>query len=96
MKMTLEEFQRRIESIYFVRDSERGIEGTFVWFAEEVGELAKELRKRRREPQRLKEELADVLAWLTTLASLLDIEIEECARIYANGCPKCHRTPCEC
>lgn len=94
--MTLEELQRRIEAIYFARDSERGVEKTFVWFVEEVGELAKEIRTCPPDPQRLQEEFADVLAWLTTLASLLGIEMEACAQIYANGCPKCQQTPCVC
>ena len=39
--MTIQEFQNLIERIYYNRDAERGVEGTFVWFTEEVGELAK-------------------------------------------------------
>lgn len=94
--MTLEEFQRHIEAIYFVRDAQRGVDKTFIWLIEEVGELAKEIRKRPPDPRRLREEFADVLAWLTTLASLVGVEMEACAQIYAGGCPKCQRTPCAC
>jgi len=97
--MKISAFQKIIENIYFERDSKRGVDKTFVWFVEEVGELAKEIRRLHTHSEnqtRLKEEFADVLAWLTTLASLLDIDLEEAAHIYSNGCPKCHRTPCDC
>lgn len=89
-------FQTAIEDAYFDRDSARGVDGSFTWFVEEVGELAKEIRQNPRDKQRLTEEMSDVLAWLTTLASLLDISMTDCARRYADGCPKCHGTPCVC
>jgi NTP pyrophosphatase (non-canonical NTP hydrolase) len=94
--MELREFQDQIERIYLERDAARGVDRSFVWFTEEVGELAKELRQDTRDKTRLKEEMSDVLAWLVTLASLLDIDIAEAARRYADGCPKCHGTPCRC
>ena len=94
--MTVQEFQKLIERIYFEQDAARGVEGTFVWFAEEVGELAKEIRRNPRQIQRLQEEFADVFAWLTTLANLLGIDLQEAAAIYAGGCPKCRSTPCAC
>jgi len=94
--MKINEFQKLIEKIYFDRDSERGIERTFVWFVEEIGELAAEIRKKEREPNRLREEFADVLAWLTTLASLLEVDLEDASQYYADGCPKCNNIPCIC
>ena len=94
--MTVQEFQKLIEEIYFERDAARGVDRTFVWFTEEVGELAKEIRRNSRDRERLREEFADVFAWLSTLASLLGIELQEAARIYENGCPKCRSTPCTC
>lgn len=97
--MTISEFQKIIEDIYFERDNKRGVDKTFTWFIEEVGELAKEIRRLHalsENKTRLKEEFADVFAWLTTLASLLGIDLEEAAQIYSQGCPKCHRIPCEC
>ncbi len=94
--MTVQEFQKLIERIYFDQDAARGVEGTFVWFTEEVGELAKEIRRDPRQAQRLKEEFADVFAWLSTLASLLGIDLQEAAEIYAQGCPKCRSIPCAC
>lgn len=92
--MTLEEFQQLIESIYFERDRARGTAGTFMWFLEEVGELARALRAG--EPENLREEFADVLAWLTTLASISGVRLSEAARRYASGCPYCGQAPCRC
>ena len=92
--MTLSEFQRQIEAIYFERDKARGNDGTFVWFIEEVGELARAIK--RGERGNLDEEFADVLAWLSTLASIQGVELEEAIKKYSNGCPSCHETPCVC
>ena len=94
--MTIQNFQKQIEAIYYTRDAVRGVPLTFTWFVEEVGELAKEIRKDPHDMERLREEFADVFAWLATLASLLDIELQDAAQIYANGCPKCNATPCAC
>ena len=97
--MQIQEFQRLIEEIYYTRDSSRGIEGTFAWFVEEVGELSKALRRRGRPAgeENLREEFADVLAWLSTLASLAGLSLEEAAlEKYAKGCPRCGKTPCAC
>lgn len=92
--MTLDEFQKQVESIYFERDSARGVAGSFMWFLEEVGELAHALR--RGEGENLKEEFADVLAWLSTLASISGVRLGDAARRYAQGCPYCHQAPCSC
>lgn len=93
--MKISEFQKLIEDIYFDKDSRRGLMGTFAWFVEEVGELSRALRSDRDE-EKLREEFADVLAWLSTLASIAEIDLEEAAEKYAEGCPKCHQTPCIC
>ena len=94
--MIIQEFQKLIEEIYFERDAQRGVEGTFVWFTEEVGELAREIRRQDRNMDRLRAEFADVFAWLSTLASLLRIDLQDAAQIYTSGCPKCLQTPCIC
>ena len=100
--MTILEFQKLIEDIYFERDKARGLEGSFRWFVEEVGELAKALRnaasgETKESAANLREEFADVLAWLSTLASIAEIDLESTAREkYAQGCPKCASTPCGC
>lgn len=93
--MGLAEFQRLIEAIYFRKDSRRGLEGTYLWFAEEVGELTRALRRGRKSG--LEEEFADVLAWLATLASIRGVDLERAARRkYGRGCPYCRGIPCRC
>jgi len=93
--MHLTEFQKLIESIYLERDAARGLEGTHMWFSEEVGELTRALR--RDQQGELEGEFADVLAWLSTLASMKGIDLEAAARAkYAKGCPRCNGTPCAC
>ncbi|MBI2195098.1 MAG: nucleotide pyrophosphohydrolase [Armatimonadetes bacterium] len=92
--MTLAEFQRMIETIYFQKDSRRGTEKTFLWLVEEVGELAEVLRKGDR--ANMEAEFADVMAWLFTLASMSGIEMEAAVSKYRRGCPACHGTPCRC
>lgn len=92
--MTLKGFQQLIEDIYFQKDSRRGVEGTFMWFAEEVGELATALREG--DKQELRNEFADVLAWLCTLASISGVEMEDAVEKYAGGCPGCGHAPCDC
>ena len=91
---SLREFQSRIEALYLERDRRRGLHGTFLWFAEEVGELARALKTL--EPENLKEEFGDVLAWLSTLASLAGVDLDEAAGRYAEGCPRCRASPCKC
>ncbi len=93
--MQITEFQKLIERIYFERDSSRGLEGTHMWFCEEVGELTRALR--RGHEDELEGEFADVLAWLATLASMAGVDLEQAARRkYARGCPRCEATPCAC
>ena len=93
--MTITEFQKLIEDIYYEKDSERGMAGTFMWFVEEVGELSRALRRGSREE--LHDEFADVAAWLATLASIAGVNLEEAVTSkYQGGCPKCGATPCRC
>ncbi len=93
--MQISEFQELIEKTYYERDARRGLSGTFLWFVEEVGELASALREEK-DRRNLHEEFADVLAWLFTLASLSGIRMEEAIEKYAAGCPACRETPCTC
>jgi NTP pyrophosphatase (non-canonical NTP hydrolase) len=90
----LRDFQRRIEAVYGARDRERGLAATFLWLVEEVGELSRAVR--RGDPDEMREEFGDVLAWLTTCASLAGVEMEEAAAAYARGCKTCGSTPCGC
>ena len=92
--MTISEFQHLIEKVYYEKDSQRGVERTFLWFAEEVGELAAAIRRKDRKG--LKAEFSDVFAWLASLASLLNIDLKEAASVYNKGCPVCRKLPCQC
>ncbi|MGQ4891199.1 MAG: MazG nucleotide pyrophosphohydrolase domain-containing protein [Candidatus Njordarchaeia archaeon] len=73
--LTLKEAQEIIKEKFFETDSKRGVLKTFLWLVEEIGELAEALRKEKREE--IFEEIADVFAWTTSLANLLDIDLEE-------------------
>ena len=90
----LAEFQRTMEAVYGERDRARGVPTTVAWLAEEVGELAKAVRKGSRDEQT--HELGDVLAWLASLANQLDISLEDAVRRYETGCPRCGGAPCVC
>jgi NTP pyrophosphatase (non-canonical NTP hydrolase) len=93
--LEITDFQQLIERIYFERDSARGLAGTHMWFCEEVGELTRALRRGQHEE--LEGEFADVLAWLSTLASIAGVDLEAAAnKKYARGCPRCESTPCAC
>jgi NTP pyrophosphatase (non-canonical NTP hydrolase) len=92
--MKLNEFQEVIRETYLDRDRGRGLEKTFMWFVEEVGELAEVLREGRRENYR--EEFSDVLAWLVTLVNIVGMDLEEVAARYGKGCPRCKAIPCAC
>jgi len=91
--MLLSHFQQLIYDRYYPTDSARGAPATFLWFAEEVGELARAIAERERgedNHDNLVEEFADVLAWLTTLANITEVDLTEAVRrkYIANGGPK--------
>jgi len=90
----LADFQDVIARTYGERDAERGLPAAVAWLAEEVGELAQAVRKGD-DAQRL-HELADVLAWLTSIAVQLGLSLDEAADRYAGGCPRCRSIPCQC
>ena len=81
--MTIREFQQFIRDKYYRRDSERGTGGTFLWFVEEVGELASALAGD--DEHNKEEEFADVLAWLCTLANINDVDLEAAIGKYTAG-----------
>lgn len=91
------QFQKLIEDIYHQKDSARGVAGTLLWFVEEVGELVRAIRRSDRDRLNLEEEFADVYAWLCTLASLHNLDLDALGMAkYELGCPRCRSTPCAC
>jgi NTP pyrophosphatase (non-canonical NTP hydrolase) len=82
--MHISEFQQLISRKYEKRDRERGIPATFMWFIEEVGELASALAADGKENKQ--EEFADVFAWLCTLANISNVDLERaCGKYMVNG-----------
>ncbi len=95
--LTINEFQHLIKKTFYHKDSKRGFEKTFIWFVEEVGELAKSFKQKEKEKEKVENEFADVFAWLCSLANLMDVNLEEVStKKYGNGCPKCGKMPCIC
>jgi NTP pyrophosphatase (non-canonical NTP hydrolase) len=82
-KMHVREFQDLIARKYKERDQERGVSRTFLWFIEEVGELATGLATGDRD--NMEEEFADVFAWLCTLANITGIDLETACTKYTEG-----------
>lgn len=94
--MDLRDFQRLIERMYSHKDRERGSAGTFLWLMEEVGELAAAVADGR-DRENLREEFADVLAWLATLANVEGVDLSEALHAkYGQGCPGCGKMVCTC
>ena len=93
--LTLRAFQAIILQMYGQKDEARGDAATFLWLAEEFGELATALRSGTAEELAL--EMADVLAWLVTLANVRGIDLEAAViRKYGGSCPGCGASPCIC
>jgi NTP pyrophosphatase (non-canonical NTP hydrolase) len=108
--VTLSSFQRLIRGMYYEKDVARGVPGTFMWLMEEIGELSTALRETSAgdlsalTPQELTarrsnlhEEFADVLAWLATIANVVDVDLDAAVqKKYGSGCPGCQQFMCVC
>jgi NTP pyrophosphatase (non-canonical NTP hydrolase) len=81
--MQVREFQELIARRYKARDQERGVPRTFMWFVEEVGELATALASGN-DRANMEEEFADVFAWLCTLANITDVDLEQACGKYTS------------
>ena len=92
---SLADLQGLIETMYSRKDVARGIDGTFMWLMEEVGELAAALREGT--PDELAMEFADVLAWLATIANVAGVDLQAAVlKKYGGGCPGCGQMICAC
>ncbi|HUI48266.1 MAG TPA: MazG nucleotide pyrophosphohydrolase domain-containing protein [Acidimicrobiia bacterium] len=92
--MQLDEFQRLMADTFGARDRARGIDATVAWLAEELGELARAVRKGTQDEQL--HEVGDVLAWLASLTDQLGLSLDGAADRYRAGCPGCGARPCSC
>ena len=94
-QLTLADLQSLIARMYSSKDEARGIDGTFMWLIEEVGELATSLREG--DPAEMAAEFADVLAWLATIANVAGVDLEQAVLDkYGSGCPGCGEMVCRC
>src|SRR6187431_1612492 len=87
--LTVAAFQQLIRDRYYPTDAARGTAGTFMWFIEEVGELATALQNNApgktpsaEDRANLDEEFADVFAWLMTLANINGVDVAAALRKY--------------
>ena len=93
--MSLARMQSLIAEMYSRKDEARGFDGTFMWLMEEVGELAAALREGT--PEEQGSEFADVLAWLSTIANVANIDLTAAFnKKYGQGCPGCGEMCCAC
>lgn len=93
--LSISEFQKLMDTLYGSRDNQRGILKTLLWFFSEIGELSEAIRLNNK--QMIEEEMADVFAWLSSLANILNIDLEKAVeKKYPFNCPKCFKSPCEC
>ena len=76
--ITIRYAQNLMRKYYFERDSKRGLYATFTWFIEEVGELAESLLSKDKDS--IAEEIADVLAWLLSIANIVGVDVSEAFR----------------
>ena len=81
--MQISKFQQLISEKYEKRDRERGTPATFMWFIEEVGELATVLASN--DEKNKEGEFADVFAWLCTLANINNVDLEKACEKYTSG-----------
>jgi NTP pyrophosphatase (non-canonical NTP hydrolase) len=94
-RLTIAGLQSLIAEMYSQKDEARGVDGTFMWLMEEVGELASALRHGT--PEELAAEFADVLAWLVTIANVAHVDLERAVMDkYGRGCPGCGQMVCCC
>jgi NTP pyrophosphatase (non-canonical NTP hydrolase) len=92
----IHEFQEMMRQLYFKRDYARGVKGTYNWLVDEVAELGEELKKGT-DREATEKEFADAIAWLASLANIMEIDLEKAAiNKYNFKCPKCQQLPCQC
>lgn len=93
--MHISEFQEMMRRLYFHRDAKRGTKETYDWLVDETKELGEALEGTGK--KELEDEFADVIAWLASLANIAKVDLEKATlRKYANKCPKCECSPCQC
>ncbi|MGY5871956.1 MAG: MazG nucleotide pyrophosphohydrolase domain-containing protein [Candidatus Thorarchaeota archaeon] len=94
--MKIEDAQEMMRKVYWDRDKKRGVEGTLQRTREEFAELSAAILEIEG-TKAIEEEMADVFAWLCSLANLLDLDVSEAFyNKYTDACSKCKQSPCTC
>ena len=94
--MKIEEAQEMMRRIYLERDRARGVDGTLRRTFEELEEL-REAIEHNHSTDSIADEVADVFAWLCSIANLLEIDVSDAFyKKYSDVCSKCKTSPCEC
>ncbi|QEE16200.2 MazG nucleotide pyrophosphohydrolase domain-containing protein [Promethearchaeum syntrophicum] len=96
--MEISEFQQKMRDLYIHNDKKRGIHRTSLWLGEEMGELMSELKYSidKIDKQAVAAEMADIYAWVASLANLLEIDLQSIILNKYDKCPKCNSDPCIC
>jgi len=93
--MRIKEFQSLVKDLYYHRDIKRGNEKNMLWLVEEVGELSQAMRKNDKDA--IGEEMADIVAWVMSIANIYDMDMEEfISKKYPGMCAYCKSNPCSC
>lgn len=94
--MDTREAQDIMRRIYFDRDKARGLEETLLRTSEELRELNDAIMSGKNKEE-VSREVADLFAWVCSLANLLDIDLSDALyEKYPNVCSKCGESPCAC
>ena len=94
--MDTKDAQNLMRRIYYERDVERGIDGTLLRTFQELGELSEAIQKKK-DIAAISAEIADVFAWVCSIANLLEIDLSDALQEkYPDVCYRCGKAPCEC
>ena len=94
--MDTKDVQALMRRIYYERDVERGIDRTLLRTFQELGELSEAIQ-RNKGLSEVSAEMADVFAWVCSIANLLNINLYEVLyEKYPDVCYRCGKAPCEC
>ncbi|MHA1881913.1 MAG: MazG nucleotide pyrophosphohydrolase domain-containing protein [Candidatus Thorarchaeota archaeon] len=94
--MKIEEAQDLIRRIYLERDRERGLERALLRTFEELAELSDAVHRNKLSKE-IEDEIADVFAWVISIANLLEINLGNALLSkYNDVCSRCKKNPCDC
>ncbi|MHA1575784.1 MAG: MazG nucleotide pyrophosphohydrolase domain-containing protein [Candidatus Thorarchaeota archaeon] len=94
--MDTKDAQDLMRRVYLERDKARGLQGTLLRTFQEFEELSEAILEGHSKVN-ISDEIADVYAWLCSIANLLDIDISKAFYSkYTDACSKCKKVPCDC